>query len=67
MPPLIFTGVLLPMRTIPAMRGLSTSAMAVSTTTIRRIAVMFVVSGQDNNFDPLLLLKKFKGKKCTKY
>jgi len=47
-PSLTITGVLLPMRAIPVMRGLSTSTMATRTTTIRQITIMLGVLGQES-------------------
>ncbi len=47
-PSLTITGVLLAVRVILAMRGISTSTMATRTTTISPITIMFGVLGQES-------------------
>jgi len=47
-PSLTITGVLLQMRAIPPMRGMSTSTMAIRTTTIRQITIMLGALGQES-------------------
>ena len=47
-PSLTIIGVLLQMLTILAMRGMSTSTMAIRTTTIRQITIMLGVLGQES-------------------